>query len=125
MQPGTRHQLSQPEDISWFLEESKEWSLDHLVNIKHINSIVEYVVEIIEKLDSLASGAHGSQLGEATDITKKQCGALIQSNNMIYKLGIIVWILTLVKAAPQILVLQWYPQAAAAVAVHLSFSSHN
>ena len=43
----------------------------HLVNIKDINSIVKDVVEIIEKLYSLAGCAHGGQLSETTDITKE------------------------------------------------------
>ena len=55
----------------------------HLVNIKHINGVVKYVVQVVEELDSLAGRAQGCQLGEPNNITKEQSRALIQPNKYI------------------------------------------
>ena len=49
----------------------------HFVDVKHVNSVVEYVVKVVEKLDSLAGGAHRRQLGKAHDISEEEGGGII------------------------------------------------
>ena len=54
----------------------------NLVDVKHVNGIVEYVVKVVQKLDRLPCSAHSCQLCEAHDVTEEDCCAVIQPEGM-------------------------------------------